>query len=63
MPSGVPVASVGVNAAANAALLAMRILALSDEELATKYRNYVKQQEENVRQQDRDVSEATRLYE
>jgi len=41
----------------------LRILALSDEELATKYRNYVKQQEENVRQQDREVCEATRLYE
>ncbi len=63
MPSGVPVACVGINASANAALLAMRILALEDEALAASYRDYVRQQEENVRQQDRDVVELTRLFE
>jgi 5-(carboxyamino)imidazole ribonucleotide mutase len=36
MPKGVPVATVAVNGARNAALLAVRILALSDEGLATK---------------------------
>jgi 5-(carboxyamino)imidazole ribonucleotide mutase len=35
MPKGVPVATVAVNGAGNAALLAVRILALSDERLAT----------------------------
>lgn len=34
MPPGMPVATVGVNAAANAALLAIQILALSDEKLS-----------------------------
>ncbi len=34
MPSGVPVATVAVNGAANAAVLAAQILALSDSELA-----------------------------
>jgi 5-(carboxyamino)imidazole ribonucleotide mutase len=34
MPKGVPVATVAVNGARNAALLAVRILALSDERLA-----------------------------
>lgn len=34
MPGGVPVATVGVNGAKNAALLAARMLALSDAELA-----------------------------
>ena len=34
MPKGVPVATVAVNGAGNAALLAVRILALSDERLA-----------------------------
>jgi 5-(carboxyamino)imidazole ribonucleotide mutase len=34
MPSGVPVATVAVNGAANAAVLAAQILALSDPELA-----------------------------
>jgi 5-(carboxyamino)imidazole ribonucleotide mutase len=36
MPSGVPVASVAVNGAANAAVLAAQILALSDPELAER---------------------------
>lgn len=36
MPSGVPVATVAVNGAANAAVLAAQILALSDEDLAGK---------------------------
>ncbi|MBC7186478.1 MAG: 5-(carboxyamino)imidazole ribonucleotide mutase [Calditrichaeota bacterium] len=34
MPKGVPVASVGIGAAANAAILAVEILALSDAQLA-----------------------------
>ena len=36
MPSGIPVATVGVDAAANAGLLAARILALADPELAER---------------------------
>jgi 5-(carboxyamino)imidazole ribonucleotide mutase len=36
MPSGVPVATVAVNGAANAAVLAAQILALSDSELAER---------------------------
>lgn len=36
MPSGMPVATVAINGAANAALLAVQILALSDEALAKK---------------------------
>ncbi len=36
MPSGVPVATVAVNGAANAAVLATQILALSDPELAKR---------------------------
>ena len=36
MPSGVPVATVAINGAANAAVLAAQILALSDPELAKK---------------------------
>ena len=36
MPSGVPVATVAVNGAANAAVLAAQILALSDPELAQR---------------------------
>lgn len=36
MPSGIPVATVAVNGAKNAALLAIQMLALSDEALAQK---------------------------
>ena len=40
MPKGVPVATVAIDGAANAALLAVRILALSDETVAAKLREY-----------------------
>ncbi len=36
MPPGIPVATVGVNAAQNAAILAAEIIALADEEVARK---------------------------
>jgi 5-(carboxyamino)imidazole ribonucleotide mutase len=36
MPTGIPVATVAVNGGGNAALLALQILAVSDEELAAK---------------------------
>ena len=36
MPTGIPVATVAINGGANAALLALQILAVSDEELAHK---------------------------
>ena len=38
MPSGIPVATVAIDGAKNAALLAIQILALSDEDLARKLR-------------------------
>jgi len=38
MPSGIPVATVAINGAANAALLAVQILAQHDESLAEKLR-------------------------
>ena len=36
MPSGIPVATVAIDGAANAALLAIQIIAVSDDELAEK---------------------------
>ena len=41
MPKGVPVACVAIDGAINAALLAVRILALSDEALQQKLKQYV----------------------
>lgn len=40
MPPGIPVATVGVNGALNAAILAAEMMALSDKELATKLKDY-----------------------
>ncbi len=40
MPPGVPVATVGINGAKNAALLAVQILALQEPELATRFYDY-----------------------
>ena len=46
MPPGIPVATVGVNGAQNAAILAVEMLALADPEIAeklTKYKEGLKQ--------------------
>ena len=40
MPPGIPVATVGVNGALNAAILAAEMLALGDEQMASKVTNY-----------------------
>lgn len=40
MPPGIPVATVGINAATNAGLLAIQILALSDEKINEKLKHY-----------------------
>ena len=40
MPPGIPVATVGVNGAQNAAILAVQMLALSDEELNNRLQHY-----------------------
>jgi 5-(carboxyamino)imidazole ribonucleotide mutase len=40
MPPGIPVATVGVNGALNAAILAAQMIALSDKDLAAKLATY-----------------------
>lgn len=40
MPPGIPVATVGVNGAMNAAILAVQMLALTDENVAQELRDY-----------------------
>lgn len=42
MPPGIPVATMGVNGAQNAAVLACEMLALTDEALAARMRDYKK---------------------
>ena len=48
MPSGMPVATVAIDGAANAGLLAVQILAVEDEELAEKLAAYRKKATEKV---------------
>lgn len=48
MPPGIPVATVGIDNAQNAALLAIQILATSDKELETKIIEYKKSLAEKV---------------
>ncbi|MDR2616129.1 MAG: AIR carboxylase family protein, partial [Oscillospiraceae bacterium] len=57
MPPGVPVASVGVNAARNAALLAAQILALSDEALAARLVELRRAMEAGVSEKDSRLAE------
>ncbi len=60
MPPGVPVASVGVDRGDNAGLLAVRILALSDEALAKQLEAYKQKQAAKVAS---DADELERSYE
>jgi 5-(carboxyamino)imidazole ribonucleotide mutase len=48
MPNGVPVATVALNAAKNAGILAAQILATSDESIAGKLADYKKEMEQQV---------------
>ncbi len=48
MPNGVPVATVALNAAKNAGILAAQILATNDEVLSTKLIAYKKKMEDDV---------------
>ena len=52
MPPGVPVATVGINGAKNAAILAVQMLAISDDELAAKLSAEKKAMAEGVRAKD-----------
>ena len=52
MPSGIPVATVSVNGAKNAALLAVSILSLSNPGLAAALQSFRDQQAENIKRTD-----------
>ncbi len=52
MPPGIPVATVGIDAAQNAALLAVQMLAVEDKALADKMSDYKKSMEEKVLKKD-----------
>ncbi len=48
MPPGIPVATVGIDAAKNAALLALSILSVTDKEIEAKLADFRKKQAEKV---------------
>ena len=53
MPTGIPVATVAVDGAANAAILAVEMLALSDNSLAEKLENMKADMEKGVAEKDK----------
>lgn len=57
MPPGVPVATVGINGAKNAAILAIQMLAISDDELAQKLADEKVKMADGVRAKDAELQE------
>lgn len=57
MPPGIPVATVGIDNAKNAALLAIQILAIADKSLEEKMVNYKKSLERNVKKKAKKLNE------
>ncbi|MBN1521693.1 MAG: 5-(carboxyamino)imidazole ribonucleotide mutase [Candidatus Aureabacteria bacterium] len=55
MPQGVPVAAVAVNGSANAALLAVKILALRDESLQKKIQDFKRDMQKDVENASRKI--------
>lgn len=55
MPKGVPVATVAIDGAENAALLAVQMLSLGDDELAERFADYKKRMREDVAARDERV--------
>lgn len=57
MPPGIPVATVAIDGAKNAALLAAKMLALSDSELSARLKDYSSRQREQVLAKDAKLQE------
>ncbi|MGN0559224.1 MAG: 5-(carboxyamino)imidazole ribonucleotide mutase [Acutalibacteraceae bacterium] len=55
MPTGIPVATVAVNGAGNAAILAIEMLALSDDKLSAKLESMKKEMAQAVAEKDREI--------
>ena len=58
MPSGITVATVAIGGGVNAALLAAKILAVSDGELLQKLKDYSRELKEQVQAKDAKLKEA-----
>ncbi len=62
MPPGIPVATVGINAAMNAAILAVQMLSLADEELATRFGNYKENLKKKIEKANEELKEVKYAY-
>lgn len=62
MPPGIPVATVGVNAAQNAAILATEIMALADSQIATKFAEYKESLKQKIVKANKDLAEVKFEY-
>jgi 5-(carboxyamino)imidazole ribonucleotide mutase len=58
MPAGIPVATVSINGAKNAGLLAARILGVADERLAERVEQYAQSLQEQVEEKNRRLKES-----
>ncbi len=57
MPPGIPVATVGINASLNAAILALQILATDNTEFQTKLEKYKEGLKDKITQANKDLAE------
>ena len=57
MPTGIPVATVAINGGANAAILAAKILATSDDTLLSRLKAYTQEMKEEVEAKDAKLKE------
>ncbi|MBQ9637705.1 MAG: 5-(carboxyamino)imidazole ribonucleotide mutase [Prevotella sp.] len=62
MPPGIPVATVAINGALNAAILATEMLALSDETVATRLSDYKATLGQKIEKANRDLAEVKYEY-
>ena len=62
MPPGIPVATVGVNGAQNAAILAVEMLALADEAVALRLAEYKKGLKAKIEKANKDLAEVKYEY-
>jgi len=62
MPPGIPVATVGINAAQNAAILAVQMLALADNDLAARYADFKEGLKKKIEKANADLHEVKYEY-
>ena len=62
MPPGIPVATVGVNGAQNAAILAVEMMALSDAALAARLTEFKLGLKEKIEKANRDLAEVKYMF-